>query len=96
MQEPDKVVRLNLDPSGMPVPALDPIPVKKGRQKVKFCATFPFTIDIENYSDVKKGDPDDDGPHNVRTGVFNGDQKQYKYSITANGFVNDPTLEVEP
>jgi hypothetical protein len=94
MPQPDKVVRLRLS-DGLPVPEIDPIRVAKGNQKVKWCAEFPFTIDIEGYGDVGYPGPDGDGPHNCKTGYFK-DAKQYKYSISANGKVNDPTLEVEP
>jgi hypothetical protein len=62
---------------------------------VKWSADFPFTIDIEGYSEVTYGPGDGDGPHNCKTGYFQRDQ-QYKYSITANGITNDPTLDVQP
>jgi hypothetical protein len=95
MPQPDRVVRLSLNASGLAVPDQDPVEVRKGNQKVKWCAEFPFTIDIDGYSDVKDSGPDADGPHNRKTGYFN-EEKRYKYSITANGKVNDPGLDVKP
>lgn len=94
MPQPDKVVRLSLNQKGLPVPDQDPVYVKKGDQKVKWCADFPFTIDIQDYSDgVKYGPGDNDGRHNCSTGVFN---RKHKYSITANGVTNDPDIDIRP
>ena len=93
-EHPDKVVRLSLQ-NGLPVPSQDPIEVKKSNQKVKWCADFPFTIDIEGYSNVGYGPGDGDGPHNCKTGYFD-EEKSYKYSITANGRTNDPGIDVKP
>lgn len=94
MPQPDKVVRLSLSANGMPVPDQDPILVKKGQQKVKWSASFPFTIDIDGYSDgVDYGPGDGDGPHNCKTGYF---QQKHKYSITANGKTNDPEIDIIP
>jgi hypothetical protein len=95
MSQPDKKVHLSLDASGMPVPDHDPVQVKKGNQKVKWCADFPFKIDIAEYGDVSYGAGDDDGPHNCKTGYF-ARERRYKYSITANGKTNDPGLDVIP
>jgi len=95
MSQPDKVVRLSLNSSGMPVPDQDPVQVKKDNQKVKWCASFPFEIEIEGYSDVNYGSGDGDGPHNCKTGYF-AQQRRYKYSITANGVTNDPDLDIQP
>lgn len=95
MAQPDRVVRLSLNPGGFAVPDQDPIPVKQGNQKVKWCADFPFSIEVEGYTDVKPGNGDSDGPHNCKSGFFN-EEKKYKYSIIANGKVNDPELDVKP
>ena len=95
MSQADKVVRLSLDPKGMPVPDQDPVQIKKREQKVKWCANFPFTIKIDGYSDVSYGPGDGDGPHNCKTGYFS-DERKHKYSITANGHTNDPELDVRP
>ncbi len=94
MPQPDKIVRIKLNTSGMPVPDQDPVEVKKGHQKVKWCASFPFTIDVDGYSDTSYGS-DGDAPHHCKTGYFEA-EKRYKYSITANGKTNDPELDVKP
>jgi hypothetical protein len=94
-QESDKVVTITLNGSGLPVPSVDPIPVKKDRQKIKWCAAFPFTIDIEGYTDVKYGTGGGTCAHDAKTGNFTT-QKPYKYSITANGQTNDPDIDVQP
>ncbi|PYQ31384.1 MAG: hypothetical protein DMF56_05680 [Acidobacteria bacterium] len=78
----------------MPVPDQDPVRVKKGNQKVKWCADFPFTISIDGYSDVSYG-ADGDASHNCKTGYFT-EEKRYKYSIAANGKINDPEVEIIP
>ena len=91
--QPDKVVSITLNASGLPVPDQDPVPVRKGSQKVRWSAGFPFTIDIENYSDVQYSSGG--GTHTCKTGYF-ADVKPYKYSITSNGVTNDPTLDIQP
>ncbi len=93
--QPDKVVRLSLNANGLAVPNQDPIEVKKGHQKIKWSADFPFTIDVDGYSDVGYGSGDGDGSHSCKTGYFS-DEKKYKYSITANGKTNDPEIDVKP
>lgn len=95
MSQPDRVVRLSFNAGGFAVPDQDPIEVKKGSQRVKWSADFPFEIEIDGYSDVAPGNGDGDGPHNRRTGFFQ-EEKRYKYSITANGKTNDPELDVKP
>ena len=95
MPQPDKVVRLSLNSKGLPVPDQDPVPVKMNEQKVKWSASFPFSIEIEDHSDLNYGPGDSDGPHNCKTGVFKLERK-HKYSITANGKTNDPDLDVKP
>ena len=94
-QDPDKVVTITLDGSGLPVPSINPIPVKKDKQKIKWCAAFPFTITIEGYTDVKHGTGGSNCAHDAKTGNFSS-LGTYKYSITANGQTNDPEIEVEP
>lgn len=92
--QPDKIVRLSLNAEGFAVPDQDPVPVKKSNQKVKWCASFPFTIQIEGYKDVAYGS-DGDAPHHCKTGIFD-EERRYKYSIIANGKTNDPDLDVKP
>jgi hypothetical protein len=91
---PDKVVNISLNAKGVPVPDQDPVQVKKGNQKLKWCASFPFTIDIEDYSDVSYGS-DADAPHHCKTGLFDK-ERRHKYSITANGITNDPDIDIRP
>jgi hypothetical protein len=94
-QEEDKVVTISLNGAGLPVPNIDPVPVKKDRQKIRWCASFPFTIDINGYTDVKFGTGTGSCAHDAKTGNFSSTQV-YKYSITANGQTNDPDIEVKP
>lgn len=94
-QEPDKVVTITLNGSGLPVPSIDPIPVKKDKQKIQWCAAFPFTISIDGYTDVKYGTGSGNCAHDAKTGNFST-QKKYKYSITASGKTNDPEIDVQP
>jgi|GEM_PF-2103093 len=93
--QPDKVVTLTLNSSGLPVPNQDPIPVKKNNQKIKWCADFQFTISIDGYSDVNYGAGGNGCAYSAKTGYFTSEQR-YKYSITANGQTNDPDIDVEP
>jgi hypothetical protein len=95
MPQPDKVVRLSLDSKGLPVPNEDPVPVKMNEQKVKWCASFPFTIEIDGHPSVTYGPGDSDGPHNCKTGYFS-QKRRHKYSITADGKTNDPDLDIQP
>lgn len=95
MPQPDQVVRLSLNLAGLPVPDRDPVPVKMNQQRVKWCADFPFSIDIEDHSDLSYGPGDHDGPHNCKTGFFK-EKRKHKYSITANGKTNDPDLDILP
>jgi hypothetical protein len=92
--QPDKVVKITMN-NGLPVPDQDPVAVKKDTQKVRWCADFDFTIDIDGYSDVNYGSGGSDCAYRCTTGTF-ADIKQYKYSITANGVTNDPGLDVKP
>ncbi|MEO8380427.1 MAG: hypothetical protein ABI779_12250 [Acidobacteriota bacterium] len=93
--QPDKVVRVTLNSSGLPVPDQDPIQVKKDNQKVRWCADFDFRIEVAGYSDVT---PDSGGSgcaFRVTSGKFS-EIRNYKYSIIANGVVNDPDIDVRP
>ncbi|HYK02364.1 MAG TPA: hypothetical protein VE974_11450 [Thermoanaerobaculia bacterium] len=93
---PDKVVRLSLNGEGFAVPDQDPVEVNRGNQKIRWSADFQFTIDIDGYSDVKytTNGAGNSSPYNAKTGYFSG--KSHKYSITANGKVNDPDISVRP
>lgn len=91
----DKVVRITLNGSGLPVPDQDPIQIKKDNQKVRWCADFDFDIRIDGYSDVQKGPNGSDCAFRVTSGTF-GDIKRYKYTIIANGQENDPDIDILP
>ena len=94
--KPDKVVTLTLNANGLAVPDQDPIVIKKSEQQIRWCAGFEFTIDIEDYSDVKySAGGATDCAFSARTGKFDT-EKRYKYSITANGKVNDPDIDLKP
>lgn len=93
---PDKVVTITLNSSGLPVPDHDPVEVKKDSQKIRWCADFQFTITIEGYSDVNYGSSSG-CTFSAKTGFFNAAVgTHYKYSITANGKTNDPGIDVKP
>lgn len=89
----DKVVRITLDNTGLPVPDLDPVPVKKDLQKVRWSANFEFRITIDGYGDLKYSNGG--GSYECKTGVFDR-EATYKYTISANGRDNDPSLDVKP
>jgi hypothetical protein len=91
----DKTVRVTLNSSGLPVPADDPITIKKNSEKITWCADFDFTIDIEGGHSVTKDHGGSDCPHRTKTGTFSS-EGQVKYSITANGKTNDPIIDVRP
>jgi hypothetical protein len=94
--QPDKVVRITLDASGLPVPDQDPIEVKKDNQKIRWCADFEFRIDVEGYDDLKyTTGGSSDCPFRCMTGTF-PEVRKYKYSITANGMTNDPDIDIKP
>lgn len=95
MPLPDKVVKVTLNGSGLPVPDQDPVEVKKDNQKVRWCADFEFEIVIDGYSDVQQGTGGGDCSFKVTTGTF-ADIRKYKYTIIANGQENDPDLDVKP
>jgi hypothetical protein len=92
----DKVVRLSLNSEGFAVPDQDPVEVNRGNQKIRWSADFQFSIDIDGYTDVKytTNGAGNDSPYNAKTGYFSG--KSHKYSITANGKVNDPEISIKP
>jgi hypothetical protein len=90
----DKTVRVTLDGT-RPVPSQDPIVIKKNSEKIKWCADFDFSITIEGYSNVSKEHGGSDCPFSVKTGTFPA-EGELKYSITANGVVNDPVIDIRP
>jgi hypothetical protein len=94
-ERPDKVVQLTLDSSGMPVPESDPITVWRDAQKIRWRAPFEFRITIDGYDQVEysKGG-EGNSEHQCKTGYFSG--TTYKYTISANGLDNDPTIQVQP
>ena len=92
--ESDKVVRITME-NGVPVPDQDPVRVKKAGQKVRWCADFEFQISIEDYDDVNYTPGGSSCLFSAKTGYFNT-ERQYKYTISANGVDNDPTLDVRP
>lgn len=91
----DKVVRVTLNGSGLPVPDQDPVEVRKDNQKVRWCADFDFQIRIDGYTDVTRGSGNGDCAYRVTTGTF-ADVRRYKYTIIANGQENDPDLDIKP
>lgn len=92
----EKVVRLSLNSEGFAVPDQDPVAVNRHNQKIRWAADFQFTIDIDGYTDVHHSSNGSSGGERftAKTGYFTG--KHHKYSITANGKVNDPEIEVKP
>lgn len=90
-EQPDKVVRITMQ-NGIPVPDQDPIQVKKDGQKLRWAADFDFRITIDGYTDLKYSNGAD---FTCKTGSFST-EKQYKYTISANGVDNDPTIDVKP
>lgn len=96
--KPDKEVRITLDAKGFPVPDVDPVPVWRNDQKLKFTADFDFKISIDGYPEsnvvYSKGGGKN---HHCMTGIFaDAGKKSYKYTISANGIDNDPTIELKP
>lgn len=91
----DKVVRVTLNGSGLPVPDQDPIVVQKDNQKIRWCADFDFQIVVTGYTDLTSGTGGSDCAFRVSTGTF-PEVRQYKYSIHANGQENDPGIDVKP
>ena len=94
--QPDKEVTITLNGSGLPVPSVDPVPVKKDNQKVRWCADFPFTIRFDAGAGTFTSSPNGSGCANrAQSGTF-GEIKKYKYTIIANGRENDPEVDVRP
>jgi hypothetical protein len=91
----EKVVRITLNGSGLPVPDQDPVAVKKDNQKVRWCADFDFDIRVDGYSDVQKLPGSGGCAFRVMSGTFS-DERRYKYTIIANGQENDPDVDVLP
>lgn len=93
--QPDKIVTISLNGSGLPVPDIDPVQVKKDNQKVRWCADFPFEIRFAegfNYTSSTGGT----GCANRAVSDTFADVKKYKYTIVANGQENDPEVDVRP
>lgn len=93
--QPDKVVALTLNGSGLPVPDQDPVQVKKDKQKLRWCADFEFQIAMDGYSDITYSSGGSDCLFRATTGTFS-EIRKYKYSITANGQTNDPEVDIRP
>ncbi len=91
----DKVVRITLNGSGVPVPDQDPIRIKKDNHKITWCADFDFQINVTGYDDIKHSSGGSDCAFVAKSGQFS-QTKPYKYAITANGVTNDPEIDVEP
>ncbi len=93
--KPDKEVRITLK-NGVPVPDTDPVDVWRNQQKLRWVADFDFQISVDGYSDItySRGGGSE---RFCKTGYF-GDSaaKSYKYTISANGVDNDPTIEIKP
>lgn len=90
----EKYVTITLDSTGLPVANPDPVYVKKDSQKVRWCADFSFTITIDGASADSTSGPSGCN-QTVKKGPW-GKVGQIKYSITANGQTNDPTVDVQP
>lgn len=93
--QPDKVVNITLNGSGVPVPDQETVEVKKDNQKVRWCADFEFTIEIDGYTNLNYGSGGTNCPFRCESGTFS-EIKQYKYTIRANGQENDPFIDVKP
>jgi hypothetical protein len=93
--QPDKVVTLTINSSGLPVPDQDPVQVKKDNQKIRWTAGFEFTIDIAEYPSSNLQYANGGGTYRCTSGSFS-DVRKYKYSITANGVTNDPEIDIDP
>jgi hypothetical protein len=101
---PEKVVRITLNDEGIPVPDQDPVELVTSQQKLLWTADFDFQITIENYGDVSYANASELSSDSglswgnevgCLTGLFN-QGGSYKYTISANGVDNDPTIEVLP
>jgi hypothetical protein len=90
-EQPDKVVRITMQ-NGMPVPDQDPVDVKKNDQKLRWIADFDFRITIEGYTNLQYSNG---AQFTCKTGNF-PTETRYKYTISANGVDNDPSIDVKP
>lgn len=95
MPDNDKVVRVTLDPTGLPVPSVNPVRAKKDNQKIRWCADFDFQIVVEGYDDLTSDSKGSDCRFAVVSGPFR-EIREYKYSIIANGVTNDPEIVIDP
>ena|SRR5687767_379859 len=95
--DPDKVVRITLDGSGMPVPDENRVKIRKDTQKVKWCADFQFTIEMADAAALPSSPGDGGCAHGAKSRFF-GEAvgTVIKYSIRANGRLNDPEIEIQP
>lgn len=93
--KPDKVVRVTLDSSGLPIPSENPVHAQKDNQKIRWCADFDFRIEVVGYEDLTADSNGSDCRFRVTSGKF-GEIKEYKYSIIANGRTNDPEIVIDP
>ena len=94
-EQPDKVIRVTLDSSGLPIPSENPVHAKKDNQKIRWCADFDFQIEVDGYGDLTPEQNGSDCRFKVTSGKF-VEIKEYKYSIIANGKTNDPEIVVDP
>lgn len=88
-----KVVTITRNETGLPIPNIDPILIKKDKQKIRWSASFPFTVDIADYTDVQYSTGG--GSYEAKTGSFTS-ERPHKYSITANDITHDPDIIVKP
>jgi hypothetical protein len=93
----DKVVRITLDGSGVPIPDIETVEVKKDNQKVRWCADFEFRIEIDGYTDLTYTTNGTDCAYRCMSGTF-GEIKKYKYDIVvvSTGVRNDPYVDIRP
>jgi len=93
----DKVVRITLDSHGMPIPQENRVNVRKEKQKLRWCADFPFSIQFDGAADVPSKSSGGDCPNDAKAGPFYEEiGTVLKYSIRANGKLNDPEVEIVP
>lgn len=97
MPNGDKVVTITLNGKGLPVASPDPVEVKKDNQKIKWCSAFEFQISIDGYPGPKYSTNSSDCAYSAKTDYFTAPVgTNYKYSITANGQINDPDIVIKP
>jgi flagellar basal body rod protein FlgF len=90
-EQPEKVVRITMK-DGIPVPDVDPVEVKQNVQKLRWAADFDFRITMDGYADLQYSNG---GEFTCKTGNFR-EEKRYKYTISANGVDNDPSVDIKP